>query len=197
MTSDPTHTAFRGQQRVLTASLPDLLTHLKSEEAPTDVLVFDDQTGRQADFDLSGTLEDVLARYAPAAPAKAGPGRPKLGVTPREITLLPRHWEWLDRQRGGASATLRRLIDEARKADPEGEARAQAQAATDRFLNVVAGDLPGYEEATRALYAGDRAAFTARMADWPADVRQHALYLAAAAFGAAFGSEALAAPTGE
>lgn len=185
----PTYTAFHGQKRLLTASLPDLLTHLKSEEAPTDVLVFDDQAGRQADFDLSGTLEDVLARYAPTAPAKAGPGRPKLGVTSREITLLPRHWEWLDRQRGGASASLRRLIDEARKADPEGEARAQAQAATDRFLNVVAGDLPGYEEATRALYAGDRAAFTARMADWPADVRQHALYLAAPVFPEASGQE--------
>lgn len=180
MTSDPTYTAFRGQQRVLTASLPDLLTHLKSEETPTDILVFDDQTGRQTDFDLSGTLEDVLMRHDPAP--KPGPGRPKLGVTPREITLLPRHWEWLDRQRGGASATLRRLIDEARKADPEGEARAQAQAATDRFLNVVAGDLPGYEEATRALYAGDRAAFTARMADWPGDIREHALFLGAAAF---------------
>ena len=100
----------------------------------------------------------------------------------REVTLLPRHWEWLEAQRGGASAALRRLIDEARRADPEGERRRQAQAAADRFLNVMAGDLPGYEEATRALYARDGQAFAGHLAVWPPDIRAHAQALAAPAF---------------
>ena len=183
MTHLPAYTAFAGPQRLLTAPLPELLTHLKTQ-AVGSVLVFDDRTGRQADFDLSGTLEEVLARALPAEPevARPGPGRPKLGVSAREVTLLPRHWDWLDLQRGGASATLRRLIDEARKADPEGERVAQAQAAADRFMGVMAGDHPGYEEAARALYARDHAAFLHHSAAWPEDVRAHALTLAAPAF---------------
>ncbi|QFP77806.1 DUF2239 family protein [Deinococcus sp. AJ005] len=183
MTDLPTLTIFQGQERLLTAPLQDVLTFLKSRERATSLplLTFDDQTGRQTDFDLRGSLEDVLERYAPA-PAKAGPGRPRLGVVAREVTLLPRHWEWLEGQRGGASAALRRLIDEARKADPDGERRRQAQTATDRFLGVIGGDLPGYEDATRALYAGDGAAFAAQLQTWPEDLRTHALYLAAPAF---------------
>ncbi len=184
MTAPATYTAFAGPRRLLTAPLPELLTHLKTQ-ATGPVLVFDDRSGRPADFDLSGTLEEVLARARPAAEPDAprsGPGRPKLGVTAREVTLLPRHWEWLDLQRGGASATLRRLIDEARRADPEGERVARAQAAADRFMGVLAGDRPGYEEAARALYARDHAAFLRHSEAWPEDVRAHALTLAAPVF---------------
>ncbi|MCD0168966.1 DUF2239 family protein [Deinococcus sp. 23YEL01] len=180
MDTEPTFTTFEGHTRRLTASLAEILTLLHAQPR-AGLLTFDDRTGRSVDFDLSGTLDEVLARHAPETP-RTGPGRPKLGVVSREVSLLPRHWEWLERQRGGASAALRRLIDEARQADPDGERRAQAQAATDRFLGAVAGDLPGYEEATRALYAADRGGFEARLNDWPEDVRQHALFLAAPAF---------------
>lgn len=182
MNTSPTLTIFEGERRLLTGALPDILTFLKGYDPAgvSSLLIFDDQTGRQRDFDLSGTLEDVLARELTAP--KPAPGRPKLGVTAREVTLLPRHWEWLERQRGGASATLRRLIDEERRRDPEAEAVASAQAATDRFLGATCGNRPGYEEATRALYARDQATFVALSAAWPADLRAHALHLAAPAF---------------
>lgn len=183
MTSLPTLSVFQGHDRLLTAALPEVLALLKAREGEPSLplLTFDDRTGRLSDFDLRGSLEDVLERYAPA-PTKIGPGRPRLGVVAREVTLLPRHWAWLEGQRGGASAALRRLIDEARKADPDGERRREAMAATDRFLSVIAGDLPGYEEAGRALYAGNGEAFKAQLQDWPEDIRSHALYLAAPAF---------------
>lgn len=183
MDSAATLTVFQGHNRLLTAPLPEVLTWLKAREAADapPPLIFDDRTGRQTDFDLRGTLEEVLERHAPA-PARAGPGRPKLGVVAREVTLLPRHWAWLEGQRGGASAALRRLVDEARKADPDGERRREAMAATDRFLGVMAGDLPGYEEAGRALYAGDARTFEAQVRGWPQDIRTHALYLAAPDF---------------
>jgi hypothetical protein len=183
MSDTPTFTVFRNHARLLTAPLPEMLVWLRARRGGESqlLLIFDDQTGRQVDFDLRGPLEEVLERYAPA-PAKPGPGRPRLGVVAREVTLLPRHWDWLEGQRGGASAVLRRLIDEARRADPEGERRRQAQAAADRFLSVMAGDLPGYEEAARALYAGDGAAFETQLQHWPEDIRAHALSLAAPAF---------------
>lgn len=179
----PTLTLFAGEKRLLTGSLRDVLTYLKVQ-APGDewgeVLIFDDQTGWPRDFDLSGSLEDVLARQLP--PVTAGPGRPKLGVVAREVTLLPRHWDWLEAQPSGASAALRRLIDEERRRHPGAGAALQAQTATDRFLGAIGGDLPGYEEATRALYARDAARFLALSRDWPADIRAHALALAAPAF---------------
>ncbi|SEJ38880.1 hypothetical protein SAMN04488058_10762 [Deinococcus reticulitermitis] len=177
--TEPTLTVFQGPRRLLSGDRRTVLTYLKTQ-APGEVLIFDDATGRQTDFDLSGTLEEVLAREVP--PEKAGPGRPKLGVTAREVTLLPRHWAWLEAQRGGASATLRRLIDEERKRNPGAEAVTQAQQATDRFLLALAGDLPDYEEGARALYARDRERFLALSAAWPGDVRAHALHLAAPAF---------------
>ncbi len=176
-------TIFQDQNRLFTGERREALRFLKSR-ALGQVFIFEDRTGRQTDFDLSGSLEDVLARALPetASTARPGPGRPRLGVVPREVTLLPRHWEWLETQRGGASATLRRLIDEARKKDPEGERLQQAQAATDRFLGVMAGDLSGYEEAARALYQRDRGSFLAHSAAWPGDIRAHALELAAPVF---------------
>lgn len=180
-----TYTTFLGPQRLTTGDLRQTLTYLKTQQPGTtpsaSVLIFDDATGRQVDFDLRGTLEEVLARALPA-PEKSGPGRPKLGVTAREVTLLPRHWDWLEQQSGGASAALRRLIDEARKRDGQGERLRQAQAAADRFLGVMAGDLPGYEEATRALYRADEAAFLSHSAAWPEAIRAHALHLAAPVF---------------
>jgi len=133
--------------------------------------VFDDATGRPVEFDLRGSVEEVLARLAPAAgSAKPARGRPKLGVIAREVTLLPRHWDWLANQPGGASAALRRLVDQARRESGGAETSRQANEVTYRVMTALAGDLPGYEEATRALFANDRARFQQLTADWPADV---------------------------
>ncbi len=132
-------------------------------------LVFDDATGRLIDLDprdWDGT---------PPAPRR---GRPKLGVVPREITLLARHWDWLAQQPGGASAALRRLVDEARKTDDGRTARRAAQESAYRVMMALGGDLPGYEDATRALFAGDLDALAQRIADWPTDLRDYALRLA-------------------
>lgn len=123
-----------------------------------DLLVFDDETGRQLDLDL---------REEAPRPR----GRPALGVSAREVTLLPRHWDWLATQRGGASAALRRLVDEARG---RGRAWPERRDAAYRFLSVAAGDRPGFEEAARALYANDPARFAELAADWPEDLCRHA-----------------------
>jgi hypothetical protein len=145
------------------------------------LLIFEDQTGRQEDFDLRGPLAEVLARLAKPAPPP-GPGRPKLGVVSREVSLLPRHWAWLQEQQGGASAALRRLVDLARKREPGKERARRSKEATYSFMTAIAGNLPDYEEATRALYVGDGAGFAQRIAAWPADVRAHALKMAESAF---------------
>ena len=151
-------------------------------EAGESVLVFDDADARPVEFDLRGSLDDVLARLAPAEEPKRGPGRPKLGVTAREVTLLPRHWDWLAAQPGGASVALRRLVEEARKVSSGDDRRRAAQEATFRFMQAMAGDLPAYEEAIRALFAGDFGGFEGHVAHWPDDVREHAALLAADAF---------------
>src|SRR3569832_1254945 len=152
MESTRAYTAFANSRRIAAGPLPILLPKLKTwtqAHPGHPPLVFDDETGRQVDFDLRGRLEDVMERALPAAPA--GPGRPKLGVVSREVSLLPRHWEWLEDQPNGASAALRRLVDEARKTEPEQQRRRRAQEALSRVLTALAGDLPTYEEATRAL----------------------------------------------
>jgi hypothetical protein len=129
------------------------------------VLCFEDATGKQVDFNFR-------------EPARVGPGRPKLGVVSREISLLPRHWEWLESQPSGASAAIRRLVDQARNG--AGDADRRRREAAGRFLTAMAGNLPGYEEATRALWAGDQARFAALMDGWPADVRAYAEQLSTA-----------------
>jgi hypothetical protein len=136
------------------------------------LLIFDDTTGRTVEFDLRGSVEDVLARLQPPTTSSSKParGRPKLGVTAREVTLLPRHWEWLASQPGGASAALRRLVDQARRDTGDADIMRQAQEATYRVMTTLAGDLPGYEEAARALFASDRVRFAELTAPWPADI---------------------------
>ena len=147
-----------------------------------DVIIIDLGRGRPVDFDLRGDLEAVLARHQPA-PVKRGPGRPKLGVVAREVTLLPRHWDWLNAQPGGASVALRRLVDEARKAPDDQTSKRQAQNAIYGFISAMGGDRPGFEEASRALFASDRTAFSRHIATWPPHVRETAESLAAFAFG--------------
>jgi hypothetical protein len=173
------YTAFVGERLVASGALEELLPKLKAAfdaNRSTMFLIFDDETGSQIDFDLRGTVEEVLARSCRSAP-QAGPGRPRLGVTSREVTLLPRHWEWLAQQPSGASAAIRRLIDEARKREPETMRRQEALQATERFLFAMAGNLPGYEEATRALFQGDDQRFAELISAWPKDVRNYAIRL--------------------
>ena len=160
-----TVTAFHGPRCIARGPAPEVAAILRAQGA-NGVLVFDDASGKQIDLDL---------RDDPA-PAR---GRPKLGVTAREVTLLPRQWEWLAGQPGGASATLRRLIEAARQAPPSPEeVQKAARTAAYSFMHAIAGDFPGYEAALRALFAGDAAGFGAQIAGWPEDIRAYALHLA-------------------
>lgn len=154
-------------------------------------LLFDARTGANVEIDLRGSLAQVLRSLPPApprqneadppAPSARAPGRPRLGVVAREVTLLPRHWQWLATQPGGASVTLRRLVEQARRAGSEADRQRAAREAAYRFMHALAGDYPGFEEATRALFAGDLARLEQQMDKWPRDVRDHALALARAA----------------
>ena len=166
------YAAFDGPRLLARGTAPEVALAVKrAVGADGPVLVFDEHTGAEIDFDLSGTEADVLARLE--VPSR-GRGRPKLGVVAREVTLLQRHWDWLGGQRGGASAALRRLVDEARKIDDGATERRRAEAATYKVLSALAGDRPGFEEAARALFAGDEAAFLGRIADWPGDIAAQA-----------------------
>ena len=140
------------------------------------VLIFEDQTGRQVDFDFRGTRAEVLER-AEASKPRPGPGRPKLGVISREVTLMPRHWEWLEEQPNGISAALRRLVDDARKREPGKEQARRATEAASKFMWAMAGNLPGFEEASRVLFARDQARFEQLIGAWPEDVREHLMML--------------------
>jgi hypothetical protein len=176
-------TAFDGFRLVASGALIDVALAVRAilaKDASASVLTFDDATGKVIDLDLRGGKADIAARLAAEPASEEGPrgrGRPKLGVVAREVTLLPRHWEWLAQQRGGASHALRRLIDEARRNDGGESASRAAQEKAYRFLSGLAGDLPGFEEATRALFAGDKARFAEHSAAWPSDVRAYALRL--------------------
>lgn len=150
-----------------------------------DARVFDAESSKPIDIDWRGSAAEVAARWQPPPSETSATtrGRPRLGVVAREVTLLPRHWEWLADQRGGASVTLRRLVDQARQAD-SGALRRRAQESAHRFMTAMAGDSPGFEEALRALYAGDAARFAEQTSGWPDDVREHARVLAMPALSA-------------
>ncbi len=179
MQEEQTYTAFLGQELIASGPLETVLSRVKAkfdQDAGALFLIFEDQTGRQVDFDLRGSANEVLARALPVK-IPSGPGRPKLGVVSREVSLLPRHWSWLEEQPNGASAALRRLIDEARNRDTEEQRASLARDAASRFMSAMAGDLPGYEEATRALYAGNHERFEEQIRDWPKDIRLHLQHL--------------------
>lgn len=185
-------TAFAGTVRVASGELRHVAMKAKQAfDAGKTVLVFEDASGRQLELPLELRTGELLRRLAeppacPTATAKAalprGPGRPRLGVVAREVTLLPRHWDWLAAQPGGASVALRKLVEEARKVSLDGDRRRAAQEAAYRFMQAMAGDFPGHDEAARALFAGDIAGFEERIAAWPEDVRDHAALLASDAF---------------
>ncbi|CAI8922730.1 MULTISPECIES: DUF2239 family protein [Burkholderia] len=190
----PSYTVFDGHRRLVSGPLATVALAVRQaagDATPGTILIFDDATGRAIDLDLRGTADEIRARYA-AAPADAsapageptgegeprGRGRPKLGVVSREVTLLPRHWDWLAAQPGGASVALRKLVEDARRTHAAADRRRDAQARAYHFMSAIAGDLPGFEEAARALYANDLARLAELIAGWPDDVRDHALALA-------------------
>lgn len=195
-------TAFAGDRLVAAGPLRSVaLSAWQVRHATPDlpVLIFDDVEQRQVEVDLRGSMAELVQRLAAAsdgdtAPALAsgvaakpeppaaprGRGRPKLGVVAREVTLLPRHWTWLNAQPGGASVALRKLVEAARR-DGGGDDKRRRQEGAYRFMHAIAGDAPGFEEAARALFAGDLGNFEDAVAGWPQDVRDHATMLAARA----------------
>jgi hypothetical protein len=180
-----TFTAFVGARRIAAGDLLHVASAIAAlTDAHEPVLIFDDATGRQVELDMrrgpQHAVSDFQSRQAPAPPPRPTRGRPKLGVVAREITLLPKHWDWLSTQPGGASATLRRLVEDARRASAGPDRARQAQEALYRVMSVLAGNLPGYEEAIRALFAGDDERMGALVAAWPPDVAAYVRRLAEA-----------------
>lgn len=190
------YTSFDGHRRIARGSLKaNALAVKRARESNVvgPILIFDDSTGQTVDVDTRGSDEAVVAQLTAAnwaeashscprdesePPAPRGRGRPKLGVIPREVTLLPRHWEWLAGQPGGASVALRKLVEDARRANAETDRVRAAQERAFHFMQAIAGDLPGFEEATRALFANEKLRFRDLIASWPQDVRDHAIRLA-------------------
>ncbi|WP_312148133.1 DUF2239 family protein [Brevundimonas sp.] len=172
-------TAFAGDRLIASGSPAVVASAAKAAHDNGErVLVFDDADARVVEFDLRGDLATVLARLPSEPVEKRGPGRPRLGVTAREVTLLPRHWDWLASQPGGASVAMRKLVETAMR-DGEGPDRVRrSREAAYRFMTAMAGDQPAYEEATRMLFAGDWVAFDAAIEAWPSDVRDYARRLA-------------------
>jgi uncharacterized protein len=184
-----TYTAFDGQKQLCQGELSEVVLKIKrsmGKSENTSVLIFSDETGKTMDFNFQGSEKDVhkrLEMYVDEVKKEVmGPGRPKLGVVSREVSLLPRHWEWLANQTGGASATLRKLVEEAKKKTSNSQELKQAQERTYKFISVMAGDLAGYEEALRALYKKDKKLFLTQIQLWPADIKNHAVAMAQAVF---------------
>lgn len=179
-------TAFAGKQKIATGTLHALAPLLKervTREPEAQILIFNDDNGKQVDLNLHGSLTEVLQRLPAPRPADDAStprtaGRPKLGVAAREVTLLPRHWEWLANQPGGASVALRKLVEQAQRDNREVDEQRQARDAAYQFMSALAGDEAGFEEASRALFAGRRDDFLRQVQAWPDDVREHVSRLA-------------------
>lgn len=181
---EDSYTAFEGPKRLAQGALNDVVVKVKRRltkgGSAQDVLIFSDATGKTMDFNLQGDEDEVLKRLQPFLTTEdtesktTGPGRPKLGVISREVSLLPRHWEWLANQPSGASATLRKLVDDARfKSANATVSVKQLQERVYKVMSVLAGDLLGYEETLRALYRKDKKGFHSGLSVWPKDVRAH------------------------
>jgi len=186
-------TAFIGQERLASGPLAEVaLAVMKASRGGAEkaILIFNDASGRPLDLDLRGSERDIVARLPQPAPNRQlptedlavseprGRGRPRLGVVAREVTLLPRHWEWLGAQPGGASVALRKLVEAARRASGDLDRSRAARDAAYHFMSAMAGNLPGFEEAARALFGGDQRQFAALIAGWPGDIRDHIVKLA-------------------
>ena len=193
----PCYTSFNGHKRIASGSLPVnalAVKHALASDLSSPLLTFCDQTGQVVDIDIRGSDAEMLARLPPEghqlqgnesaqinseeSSEPRGRGRPKLGVVAREITLLPRHWDWLATQPGGASVTLRKLVDAARRANVDRDRQRRANECAYHFMSTMAGDMAGFEEASRALFANDAAKFRQQTEAWPSDVRDYLRYLA-------------------
>ncbi|MBR1223473.1 DUF2239 family protein [Bradyrhizobium sp. AUGA SZCCT0176] len=194
-TSDAAYIAFEGDSCVGSGDLREVARSARQalgRQPEASILIFNGRTSALVDVDFRGSVDDVVARIPLPEPpstdedtalaAPRGPGRPKLGVVAREITLLPRHWDWLAQQKGGASVAIRKLVDEARRNNEGSDRIRLAQEAAYRFMSTMAGNRPHFEEAIRALFASDAKRFEQLIAEWPADVRDHAARLAVPAF---------------
>jgi hypothetical protein len=188
----PTCTAFADQCQIASGALEDVALQAKeAADRGATVFIFDDATAQPVEVDFRGSAADLrrrLAQRGAVEPARApdvprGPGRPKLGVVAREVTLLPRHWEWLNAQPGGASVALRKLVEEARRQNGAQDRGRRAREAAYRFMAAMAGNFQNFEEAARALFAGDGPRFAAMVAAWPEDIRDHATKLASEGLG--------------
>ena len=173
MNTENTYTAFIGNERLITDSLLNVALTIKTQQnTSTPVLIFNDQTGQAIDVNIMGSTADIQQRYAePEAVKKVG--RPKLGVISREITLQQKHWDWLDQQSSSASAVIRKLIDQELNNPNSTSNKMLAKQATDRFMSAMSGNMPNYEEATRALYQGNQALFLELIHDYPKDLRAY------------------------
>ncbi|MGA9299083.1 MAG: DUF2239 family protein [Bradyrhizobium sp.] len=184
-------TAFVGHRRLTSGPLAEVALAIKRKAKPAGsepVLIFDDASGRSIDLDLRGTDREILARLPHSSPPSEaaelpaseprGRGRPRLGVVAREVTLLPRHWDWLASEPGGASVALRKLVEEARRAGGDRNRHRAARDAAYHFMSAMAGNFKGFEEASRALFADDRRRFGELIAAWPDDIRDHIINLA-------------------
>jgi uncharacterized protein len=192
MTETEHFTAFVGSRRLASGPLADVALAIKKTTKPAGtepILIFDDTSGRSIDLDLRGTDDEILARLPPSTaklamatePPASEPrsrGRPRLGVVAREVTLLPRHWEWLSTEPGGASVALRKLVDQARRAGGDRDRHRAATDAAYHFMSTMAGDRAGFEEASRALFANDHRRFGELIAAWPRDIHDHIVKLA-------------------
>ncbi len=181
-------TAFVDQRQIASGTLEDVALRAKdAADRGATVFIFDDATAQPIELDFRGSAADLRRRLAQRGSADGasapepprGPGRPKLGVVAREITLLPRHWEWLNAQPGGASVALRKLVEEARRQNGDKDRVRRARETAYRFMAAMAGNFENFEEAARALFAGDAPRFAAMVAAWPEDIRDHATKLAA------------------
>ncbi len=181
--TSPRCTAFLGARRIAHGGYDEVARALAALDLSAGgLLVFDDTSGAQLDHPLPAPPPAVAAGPAQSTAPAPQVGRPRLGVVAREVTLLPRHWDWLSRQPGGASAALRRLVDEARRVHAGRDARREATERAYRFMSAIAGGFAGFEDATRALFAHDAAAFARHLAPWPPDVQAYARWLARDAF---------------
>jgi hypothetical protein len=181
--SEPTYVAYSGSRRIASGKPAEVARKTKKlldQNESASILIFDAITSRPVEIDWRGTAQDVVDRLSQSMPVetpevsdKRGPGRPRLGVIPREVTLLPRHWDWLNEQPGGASVALRKLVEEARRSNQGKDRARHSQESVHRFMYAMAGNLPDFEEASRAFYARNSKRFAELIRLWPKDIRDH------------------------
>lgn len=185
--ADRKYIAFDGNNQIAQGEIFSLAPKAKKyldKNPKASILIFDAEDSALIEVDFRGTVDNVTERLEAYREdeAKVGPGRPKLGVVSKEVGLLPRHWEWLALQPGGASATLRNLVEAAQKKNLRRDQIRRSQDATYKFMHALAGDLPLYEEVLRALYAKNENLFKTLIAPWPNDLRKHVIHLATPTF---------------